>query len=382
MIFRRLLLSIICLELFLGGGGRLVDIGVLSLRMYLFIFGLLITFFYYLLGKQLSRDSLFIVLIGIAFLIFSSVVGVMNGADISMVLNDVKPLLFLFSIFIFNTLLRTREDIDLVVGLVKTSAVLLAVIYILIFIGINTGYLSFINFYKLVEPTQEFFFRGEFAFFYKGFMYLCIGFIFVFFTPTKRRKLVMALLLGAVILTFTRGFILAILAVMLIYYLFLRVRLVNIFVIVPFIIGAVIFGWSYINSSDRIDRGKSDGDRITQIEEVINSITLRSAFIGHGFGNGTPSRPEHMEISYLEIFHKQGILGLSLWTIIFIYGYFLYKKASSLSSLATPFFLSLLLVFVQSLTNPFLNNPIGLAMVMISITVLEILAKEKNYITY
>lgn len=45
--------------------------------------------------------------------------------------------------------------------------------------------------------------------FYKGFLYLGIGFIFFYFSKVKFRTVIMLVILLAMILTFTRGFLLA-----------------------------------------------------------------------------------------------------------------------------------------------------------------------------
>ena len=63
------------------------------------------------------------------------------------------------------------------------------------------------------------------------------------------------------------------------------------------------------------DRSQSDAGRIAQIKEVISMTSVLSSFIGNGFGIGIPSRPVHMEISYLEIFHKQGIAEIRQYLV-------------------------------------------------------------------
>ena len=80
-----------------------------------------------------------------------------------------------------------------------------------------------------------------------------------------------------------------------------------------------------------------------------------------------------MEISYLEIFHKQGIVGLACWSVILFSLIKLYKAgARDETSIRTVFFLSGLFVFFQSLTNQYINNPIGLGMILIVIVSLNV----------
>lgn len=118
-----------------------------------------------------------------------------------------------------------------------------------------------------------------------------------------------------------------------------------------------------------VSEGRESGDelRIQTIYQVIDRITPLSFFIGHGFGNGVPIREVHMEMSYLEIFHKQGIFGLLFW-IYFLYSiYRYYKKVDNrYKDIAGAFFIGAILIYVQSLFNPYMNNPIGMSALLLS----------------
>lgn len=379
--FKKLFLSIVCLELFLGGGGRLVDTGLLSIRMYLFITALVFSFLLIIQRSKIDKNLLVILVLALLQLFLSSMIGLLNGVSTSLVLNDVKPLLFIFSGVFFYSFISEASDIDLIVKLLKFSSLLMAILYLIMFASINLGLIPFLPFYQMVESTEEFFFRGEFAFFYKGFMYLCVGAIFYFWTFKKSSKLVLVLLSSAILLTFTRGFIASSVSVFVIYLVFIQPKYFRSILGLGLIILTLIFGWSFVSNSDRIDRGTSDGDRIIQIKQVAERFTLSTTIVGYGFGEGVPFRPEHMEISYLEIFHKQGLFGLSFWLIIFIYGSVLYRKAKKNGNdeLAMPFYLSFMFVYIQSFTNPFINNPIGLSMIMISLAVLRLLSQKPSF---
>ena len=58
--------------------------------------------------------------------------------------------------------------------------------------------------------------------------------------------------------------------------------------------------------------------RLSTIREVEEDITASSLLWGHGLGIGVPSRPQEMEITFLEIFHKEGLIGVSVWTSLLI----------------------------------------------------------------
>jgi hypothetical protein len=86
-----------------------------------------------------------------------------------------------------------------------------------------------------------------------------------------------------------------------------------------------------------------------------------------------------MEISYLEIFHKQGILGLIFWSYVFTLLVKRYLSAKK-TDVAHAFFYGTLFVFFQSLTNQFINNPIGLSMLLVTLVVLDVLRKDEPVI--
>ncbi|HTE29852.1 MAG TPA: hypothetical protein VK666_05725 [Chryseolinea sp.] len=374
----KFILIIILLEIFLGGGGRLIDIGSISLRMYLFGIGLAISIAMLFTLQPVSKYFTFLLLFGTGMLITSSFIGMINGAPAIAIFNDIKPLLSFYSLLFFCFTIRDLEDVALVIRLIRWSSIILAIGYICIFVLINTGVIQFVSFYNMVTQTEEFFFRGEFAFFYKGFLYMCIGLLF-HVVDMRANKAIVLILTVAIILTFTRGFFVSIVLTYLFYHLIIRksASKLIIFTIVTAI--AILSLWNvfYSNTINRMD---SDSARIVQINEVLERVTPISFFIGHGFGIGVPSRPERMEITYLEMIHKQGLLGLLFWFGLIILNWIFYKRcvANGNSKLALPFMLAVIFVYVESLTNPYLTNPIGLTMVLISLVCLRILCDPKN----
>ena len=86
----------------------------------------------------------------------------------------------ILSFFLF---IKTQKDVDLVVKLIKFSSFLLAILYILFLISMYFGLLDVKQVYIFIsEHTDDIMFRGidgnNASFFYKGFLYLNIGFIF------------------------------------------------------------------------------------------------------------------------------------------------------------------------------------------------------------
>jgi O-antigen ligase len=138
---------------------------------------------------------------------------------------------------------------------------------------------------------------------------------------------------------------------------------------------ATVYVSFFRNSQDTSD---SDETRLITASEVQERTTPASVLFGHGLGSGVPMRPVHMEMTYMEIFYKQGLLGLAVWggTFAFIVRRYLSLKNSRFEVLATPYFISVVFVGIQSVANAFINNPIGLSMVFVSLSALEFLHSQ------
>jgi hypothetical protein len=218
--------------------------------------------------------------------------------------------------------------------------------------------------------------------------------------PDRSRWWLLTILLLAILSTFTRGLIFALSLTYALYYLALKKNIQSVLAVGLSVI-ILFYGKDIYASiseqlfqitenkivqahpilSDKLlgDREFSDNARYLQLREVVDSISPASIILGHGFGRGVASRPVHMEIAYLEIFHKQGLIGIAVWAILFLNLVFRFNKASVFSPpTATAFFLSALFVFFQSLTNQYINNPIGMGMFLIALTTLDFLARQTN----
>src|SRR3546814_3208898 len=78
--------------------------------------------------------------------------------------------------------------------------------------------------------------------------------------------------------------------------------------------------------------------------------------IGRGLGAPIGKR-ERIELNYLEILYKQGLPGLGLWGLLFLYGYYLYLKTPRhLKQFGLAYFLSGLFVFIVTASNTFLTG--------------------------
>ncbi|SNR49460.1 hypothetical protein [Flavobacterium sp. ov086] len=369
LFFLKLLFVPILYELVIGGGGRYLELGPLSFRMVLFGIALAVSFIYFLNKKVVKKDIIVLVVFFTILTTFSSIVGYFNYAPVEFILGDLKPLFFFYIILFFSLVIKKIEDIDRIGSIIKKGSIILAVIYIIVILLLLYGIIDFSSFYEKQNDIGEIMFRNDSLFIYKGFLYLCIGFFFFLFSNKWYSKWMLFFLFFSIVLTLTRGFILFTTLIG-IYYVFFINKNVLLKICTSLVMVMVLVGLSFLMESLG-DKSGSDSARFVQIDQVLSNVNPISFFIGHGFGIGVPIRPRGMELSLLEIFHKQGLLGLSFWFGMFIYIFLMYTniKNKEYKKKALPFLLSVIFIILQSGTNPYMNNPIGLSMILITLVV-------------
>jgi hypothetical protein len=380
----RLLLIVALVEIFLGGGGRLIDTGALTIRMYFFIvalfFGVVIMF-----GRGHMHQSL--VRLTLAFtvlLVVGIVMGTITGQSLNYILIDVKPLLFFYYIFFFAALVKTEEDVNLVIRLLKICSVVLAVGYLIMLVLINAKRIPFMPFYVWASGTEEISFRGEFAFFYKGFVYLCIGIFFFNWREGWKSKLAIITIIVAVMLTFTRGFVLSLFILYLIKLTLIDKRWLSFFFICVLSLFFAAAVWTFVLNEENLkaSREMSDQTRVQQIEDLKDELNPVTFIVGRGFGIvRTPSREtQHLEISYAEVLLKQGMLGIAFWVYLayLIYRYYNLAARNNNGKRAKPFILASIFVYIQSFVNPYILNPMGMTALMLSLISLYILSRPNT----
>ena len=367
-----------------GGGGRLLELSGLTARMYLFFGALTCGILVVLMKRKMPGYVLAFLSLSTLSLILASILGKFNGAGSSLIFIDIKPLLFVFFIIPTFLFLDRLTNILLVNKIIVISALTMAIFYIVILAALLFGALDFRNFYVLVSSSNEFSFRGNEGFFtYKGFVYLGIGLIFLVYSKNLNLPKVMSVIVltAAIILSGTRGFLLALSVIFFFYLVIPKLAKGRWFYLVLFLIPLAISIWFLINT-DLGDKMHSDSIRITQIKQVLKNSNPLSFFIGHGFGIGVPVREVHMEIAFAEIYHKQGMIGLALWFLWFLHLTIKYRSLNKMRQLGRPYYLSCIFIFIMSLTNPYMNNPIGLSILIISHVVLNNLTRyETNNIS-
>ncbi|MCD9575250.1 hypothetical protein [Flavobacterium soyae] len=380
LFFLKLLFIPVLYELVIGGSGHYLEFGPVTFRMVSYLLAIFLAIIYYLNKKVIRKDVSIILILFSVTLILSSIIGCINNARLDLILEDLKPLIFFYILLFFSIVVKDIRDIKKISKIIKNGSLILGLIYILVVLLLFTGKINFTTFYQQQSEIGEVMFRNETLFFYKGFLYLCVGYFFFLLSEGRKNKLGALFLFICIILTLTRGFILFTVLITGYYIFFINKNAVVKWIV--FLFGIIAFTILVPILLETLgDKSDSDSSRYLQINEVIAAINPISFIIGHGFGVGVKSREIHMELSFLEIFHKQGIIGLAFWIALFIFIFLSYMKIKikTYKKIALPFLLSVVFIILQSTTNPYMNNPIGLMIILISIVVFsKLLELQKN----
>lgn len=388
--FVSILLFTIIIEMVLGGSGRLVSLGPVTFKMYLCTIAILVSFLHILFYGKINQDF-FLLLSSFTFLIIGgSINGLINGANISNILLDVKPLVYMYMLIFFYYTIN-YSNVFLIQKLIKVNVIVLSFLFLIFLYALLSGLIPFETFYILVDDNDRYsdiMFKGtEGFFFYKGFIYFVIGLFFFVFTSVKRKTIFVGYLILILLLTLVRGFLVDIVCTVFFYFIFIKKVKVkkHVLVIFLFFICSAIITFLFLMDDYATligDKTDSDHIRILQLQQVYERISFWSFFIGHGFGIGVPVREIHMEIAYLEIFHKQGIIGILFWVYFFFIATKDFFRIKQNRNLALPFYLAIIVIYVQSFTNPYLNNPIGMSINILSLVVLKVLLRQERVILY
>jgi hypothetical protein len=371
----RVLLTAVILEGALMGSGRLLQIGPLTLRMVLYGVCLVYAAFYFSTGAALRKDVVVLVASFTATLAFATAVGLFLGNSLDRILLDVKPLSYFYMLLFFEAAIDSRDRVKSVIRIFKIVGLTLAIAYAIFLVLIFSGIIDFGAAYTAMTfadaGENEFFFRDSNLFFFKGFLFIAVGFCCFLGEKGRWKRLAVMFLFVMIVLTATRGLIL-IAAIAYIIYWYMSPRSIMNRIVAITLFGALVLAAipTYVILFG--DKAESDETRILITQQISEAVSPASIVIGHGLGQGVEIRDVHMEIAYFEIFHKQGLVGLAWWGC---FGYLLFRRYRQVHNddLARPLMLSSLGVFIMSATNPFMNNPIGMIVLLTSFAALNAL---------
>lgn len=190
--FEKILLTVFLIEVFVGGGGRLIDFGVISIRQALFLL-VVATYIYRLFRHKAFFDkevNTFIRLnpatVGIYMLlvwfVVSTIIGIVNGNSMSLAVKDflrVSYFLVYFPLAYYITAVRFSKDY--LVTILKYSALAVALFTVGIDLLGKTVFsgTDFRPFYDFMNNmmNDDLFFRPSNSVFYKSHLYVLIGLV-------------------------------------------------------------------------------------------------------------------------------------------------------------------------------------------------------------
>jgi hypothetical protein len=413
--FEKVLLTIFFIELFIGGGGRLIDFGVLSIRQVLFIL-LLVTFGVRIIKEKAifnKEKNTFIrfnpVSIGIYMLLgwfgVSAIIGLINGHPLGIIVMDLFRVIFFVAYFpLAYYLSELRFTKKCVVSLLKYSALIVAIFTLIVdLLGKTVFSADFVPFYRFMNTimNDDLFFRPSNGVFYKSHLYVLIGLILSLnaFLNKKYTKLDIAniiLCATSILWSETRGFLLAFMLSALVIIL-LDVKVIvdpikgianklkkfmdtrKVFIksaILVLVVAAIPFTYKHM-TLERFETGVSSDPGQTEEEAdmvedgEVNDISVNARLefimdskdillgnpvyllIGTGYGMEIAGRVNGIEMTFLDVLVEQGLVGLFIWVFLSLIVYYNYHVAYRKGSSISGTDVALLAAFmgVLMLTN-------------------------------
>ncbi|SDM70155.1 hypothetical protein [Bacillus sp. OK048] len=226
--FEKVLLTLFFVEIFVGGGGRLIDFGFVSIRQVLFLL-LLLTFAIRIVkekaifNKEINTFFRFNpVTVGvyllIAWFLVSMLVGYINGHPLGAIITDFFRVSFFALYFpLAYYISNDRFSLKRIITLLKYSALAVAIFTITVsLLGKTVFAANFKPFYDFMNwmMNDDLFFRPSNSVFYKSHFFVLVGLIISLndLLNRKYKKLdVFLVILGSISVLWseTRGFLLA-----------------------------------------------------------------------------------------------------------------------------------------------------------------------------
>jgi len=384
--FRRLagvcLMYLVIIEAAVFGSGQMLHAGPLTFKMLLFGFSMLYVAVALTCGERIGWTTLLLESAYLLSIVVASLIGILRSATTEHLIVDINPLLSFLLLPFFELTIQSYRQVVNVARVMMIAPLAIVAAYLGIMLSLWTGRVHYADLADWLGTLGN----GDFMFdesmgrvFYKGAIYLGIALFFFLFHRRSAAKIgAMFMILNLAVIG-TRGFFLALFLTGVLYVFIGPIKTPKkISLLLPLILAGVILLPKVFMLAG--NRGESDLERVVTVRQVLDRTNVLTVIGGNGFGIGVPERPEHMEIVYLEILYKQGLIGMCWWGTLFavLVIRFYNSLVRGNSRLAYPFFLGCAFVAFESFTNPFIDNPIGMTFVTISLACLNVLGVTDN----
>ena len=377
-----ILFTIVALELFLGGGGRLTEIGPVTVRMILFALCLCCAVFVAVYRPRRDDGVPLALALVVAYLLVhlpAVVIGIKEGSLPGDITTELQQSLYWLAAPFFAAAVASPAVVLRAATLIRLAGVVLAGAYILTLAGLVLGLIDFVWLYAALNATGEFFFRGESFFFYKGFLYLGIATVFLAALKSRLSNVMLMIVASALVLTLTRGFLLSTsFAIVLMLAAMGKWRAVGMAAAVVAVAAFMVL--VYLPTVDESYVGQRELSNATRGDDfgfILDNFKVSTLLFGSGFGSLINGRVA-IENTFLWALWRLGVIGLAFWLLPLALSFHYYlrvPKRGQQHRLACAFFFGIVLVYVQTSTNPYLNNPIGLSFVLIALFSLRTISR-------
>jgi O-antigen ligase len=380
----RALLVVVLLELLLGGNGYLTEVGGIRLRVLLFLCCMMSVACHFTLRPRTSlpKEVWLLTALFIGISCIGILIGLGNGNRVDFILAELKALMYFPMLLFFALVIKDSRDIRLVANLIVFCGVLQAILYLCVMTLAHTGLVSYSSIYEFLSQSDEFIFRhnpadGFFAgFFYKGAFHLAIAAIFLLLDPVRKHLVLASMVVLALAFTMTRGLLAALMLSLIAAVFLIRKRLW----IYGLLVGLALSVIALVSTDllQFFQRPESDEVRLNDILLIAQEVDFSMAIVGEGIGALIGER-NRIEVTYLEIFYKQGMLGLFFWAAVLSVNLAAFLRLTKRARrVALPFLLSTLFVYFATATNTFLTGSIGMCIVQLSTVALLIMSRRPH----
>lgn len=368
-------------ETVLGGGGRIFQLGPITLRMLLF--AACLAMWLVALGYTKKPKGQFLALLlvysFISSLLCALFVDATSGASLDRILAEIQPLLFWFTAPFVAMAIANNSMVERSSQIIIYGGCLSAVMMLTVMSTLALGLIPFAKFYTWSMASGELFFRGEISFFFKGLFYISIALIFTIVLKPRFWTIISAILALSIAASLTRGLIFS--SFITIIGILIYERKLGTLSIIALIVGLI----SIFYVQDIIDilfrdrsRASSYDTRYADTLNFLEGLDASSLFIGKGAGVLLNGR-QAVENTFLWALWKYGLPGVVFWLSPILISYFYFRKIpqqSSFHKLGIAFFFGMLMLYIQTIINPFLNNSIGISYSILSIFSLRLLSRK------
>lgn len=368
-------------ELVVGGGGRTFAMGPVTLRMLIFAASLLV-WIGASLGTVGRRDgqgiALFLVATFFVSLIPGLTVDLARGSELSSVSAELQPLLFILSAPFIAMAIKNVEMVRRSSAIIIYGGLIVAATTILMMASIYFGIFGFLRLYIWSSDSGELFFRTSSTFFYKGHFFVALSIIFCVVLRPIFWKSMCFILVVSLVLSMTRGLYLAVIVSIGLSFVTTRRTFAIFITVMAGLFITILYGNFIVDVVFDPNRNVSMEVRSRDIAYFMANFDYNTILLGDGAGTLLNGR-KGIENSFLWSLWRFGLLGLIFWIAPFFISLKYFKKipfGDKNHQIASAFFYGVVMLYVVTIFNPFINNSIGLLYLITAIFALRRLSRN------